>query len=191
MTHWLLHTWNVQLNYYIKYLQQDMQVFYKNMDYFYECTHRVSVHWESVAEKWDCGFQLRHRYWWLTKRSNTFIPSLCLCSFWAVALHCTELLASALGISHLWWPWPATGRDHHTLVCHFWPREPIGREHMLSPRANTGHPSWCRLSSIAMCTRLAMRTRSDDVPRKTRAAGLGQEGVRGKRRRGEEWGEYP
>lgn len=40
----------------------------------------------SAPEKWDCGFQLRHGWWWLTRRSNTSIPSLCLCSFWALVL---------------------------------------------------------------------------------------------------------
>lgn len=41
---------------------------------------------ERAPEKWDCGFQLRHRWWWLAKRSNTSLPSLCLGNFWALVM---------------------------------------------------------------------------------------------------------
>lgn len=46
------------------------------------------------------------------------------------------------------------------------------------PRANTGHPNQSRLNSLAMCTRPAMWTRSDDVPRKKRTGDLGWGEVR-------------
>lgn len=167
MTHCLLHTWNIHLNYHIKNSQQEYTGFHKHKHYFYECivclcNEKVSQKTETVGFNSDTG-----NGGWPKGLTHSFPPSVCaafgLWSCWA------EWPASALGISHLRWPWPATGRAHHTLVCHFWPREPIGHEHMLSPRANTGHPSRCRLSSTAMCTRPAMRTKSDDVPRKTRA----------------------
>lgn len=146
---------------------------------------------ERAPEKWDRGFQVRQ------VMVGNHVHSLRLS---------VQLLGSGdAGLSgqpQLWEFHTYDGHDqqskaHHTLVCHFWPSEPSGHEHMLSPRANRGHPSQCRLSSLAMCTRPAMWTRSDDVPRETRCGGLGSEeaewdrGVRGERGRVEERGKDP
>ncbi len=70
-----------------------LRLYSRNIQYFTETrTSSMSalclcaLRQGSAPEKWDCGFQLRHGWWWLTRRSNTSIPSLCLCSFWALVL---------------------------------------------------------------------------------------------------------